>query len=130
MTINKALFSSSSKDYRTPKHLYDELNAEFHFELDVATTADNPLGTKYFYTKEDDALSKPWDKTTFCNPPYGLKIGKWVEKASIDSVRYGVTIVMLLPARTDTQWFHNYIYNGNNRNNEDSGIEPRFLKGN
>ncbi len=130
--------SSGSKDYRTPKRLYEELDAEFHFQLDAATTKDNPLGTKYFYTEEDDALSKPWNKNaTFCNPPYGLKIGEWVRKGYLDSVKYGVTIVMLLPSRTDTRWFHAYIYNNNNGNNnnnnniknQDPNIEHRFLKG-
>lgn len=82
------------------------------------------MGTKYFYTMVDDALSKPWDKdATFCNPPYGLKIGEWVKKGSLDSIRYGVTIVMLLSARVDTRWFHDYIYK------KEPDVEIRFLRG-
>ena len=56
-----------------------------------------------------DGLSQPWTGVVWCNPPYGRKIGKWVEKA-VASVSEGATVVMLLPARTDTQWFHRYIY--------------------
>ena len=62
MTLSKVLFSSDSQEYKTPRDLFDKLNKEFRFELDVATTEDNPLHTKYFYTMADDGLSKPWDK--------------------------------------------------------------------
>jgi phage N-6-adenine-methyltransferase len=123
MVISKVLYSSASQEYRTPKHLYDKLNEEFHFKLNSATTEDNPLGTKYYYTINDNALSQPWDKdATYCNPPYGIKAVEWIKKAWDDSRKYNVTIVMLLPSRTGTRWFHEYIYNKPN-------VEIRFLKG-
>ena len=58
-------------------------------------------------------------ETVWCNPPYGREIGKWVEKAYNESLA-GVTVVMLLPARTDTKWFHDYIY---------GKAEIRFVRG-
>ena len=70
------------------------------------------------YTIKDDALKQKWDGIVFCNPPYGKQIKKWVKKG-YEEAMIGSTVVMLIPARTDTQWFHDYCLKG----------EIRFLKG-
>jgi len=80
--INKALFTSSTPEWATPQLFFDELNKEFNFTLDVCATKENTK-CKKFYTIEDDGLSKSWDnENTWCNPPYGRDISKWVKKAS------------------------------------------------
>lgn len=112
------MFSSVKDDWETPQDFFDMLNEEFNFTLDAASNSLNHKCKKY-YTKENDGLSQPWDYSTFCNPPYGREIGKWVKKAYEESL-LGKTIVMLLPARTDTKWFHDYILNNS---------EIRFIKG-
>lgn len=119
--MNKALLSSKKMDWRTPQAFFDDLNREFHFVLDAAAMPENAKCTQYF-TPETDGLSWSWDVggSVFCNPPYGRKIGKWVQKAYSEYVRGGVTIVMLIPARTDTSYFHDYIY---------GKAEIRFLRG-
>ena len=111
--MNKVHFSSSGLEWCTPQDFYDELDKEFNFTLDVAATKDNAL-CEHFYTAEEDGLSQPWNPPTgavFCNPPYGREIIKWVKKAYAEARLHPVTIVMLLPARTDTSYFHDYIYN-------------------
>ena len=119
---NSALFSYTTGEYITPKWLYDQLNEEFHFKLDPCTTEDNPLDTTFYYTKEDNGLEYPWDRSTFVNPPYGRDVGEWVKKAYDSVMKYGVIIVMLLPVRTDTKWFHDYIY-------KKPKVEIRFIRG-
>lgn len=116
--MNDVLFSSKSVVWETPQDLFDKLNAEFHFDLDVCALPENAKCEKY-YTPEDDGLSQPWNGICWCNPPYGRTIGKWVQKA-YETFAGGGTVVMLLPARTDTKWFHEYIYNK---------AEIRFIKG-
>ena len=116
--MNDVLFSSKSVVWETPQDLFDKLNAEFHFDLDVCALPENAKCEKY-YTPEDDGLLQPWNGTCWCNPPYGRTIGKWVQKA-YETFAGGGTVVMLLPARTDTKWFHEYIYNK---------AEIRFIKG-
>ena len=113
----KLMFSSETDMWATPQDFFDKLNEEFNFQLDVCATAENAKCEKY-YTKEQDGLSMPWTGTCWCNPPYGRDIGKWVAKAYASSA--GATVVMLLPARTDTRWFHDYIYGKS---------EIRFIKG-
>lgn len=119
--MNKALLSSGKMDWRTPKDFFRELDQEFHFGLDAAASLENAKCERYF-TQEMDGLSMPWGGygTVFCNPPYGREIGKWVQKAYSEYVRGGVTIVMLIPARTDTSYFHDYIY---------GKAEIRFIRG-
>lgn len=113
------MFSSKTDLWETPQDFFDRLNDEFHFNVDVCATPDNAKCGTYF-TKENDGLSQSWGGyTCWCNPPYGREIGKWVQKAYLSS-RDGSTVVMLLPARTDTKWFHEYIYNQ---------AEIRFIKG-
>lgn len=114
--VSRGLFTSSRDDWRTPDWLFDSLNAEFRFTLDPCSTDENAKCVKH-YTQVDDGLSQPWDgERVFCNPPYGRQIGRWVKKAAESRA----LVVMLLPARTDTRWFHNYIYHK---------AEIRFLSG-
>ena len=106
MTISKVLYSSKQEEYQTPKWLYDRLDSEFHFNLDPCTSHDNPLGTKYFFTKQIDGLAQSWDfvKSIYINPPYGRDIRKWLSKAYTSlQLNPDQVIVMLLPARTDTK---------------------------
>ena len=105
-----ALFSSASVEWETPPELFDEYNRRFNFTLDVAATDKNALCDRY-YPRDTDGLSQSWqtDGAVWCNPPYGKDIIKWVRKAYEES-RRGQTIIMLIPARTDTKWFHDYVY--------------------
>ena len=106
--INNALFSSASVEWSTPQDVFDKLNEEFHFTLDAAATPENAKCDRY-YTKADDGLKMPWGGHVWCNPPYGKTIGLWVKKAYESATENGSVVVMLLPARTDTKWFHSYI---------------------
>ena len=115
------MFSSATDNWSTPQDFFDKLNDEFHFTLDVCADENNHK-CEHYYTKEIDGLSRPWVGTVWCNPPYGRKIGEWVRRAYISSQIGSATVVMLLPARTDTRWFHDYIYNKSN-------TEIRFIKG-
>ena len=117
--IQQALYSSNTAEWATPQDLFDELDREFHFTLDPASTDENAKCAKH-YTLKDDGLAQDWTgETVFCNPPYGREIGKWVEKCA-KSAGGGATVVMLIPARTDTKWFHEYIY---------GKAKVRFLRG-
>lgn len=117
--MNKeVMFSSKSEMWETPQQFFDMLDYEFCFELDACAVKENAK-CKKFYSPEQNGLEQPWTGYVWCNPPYGRNIGKWVEKAW-KSAREGATIVMLLPARTDTAWFHNYIY---------GQAEIRFIRG-
>ena len=112
-------FSSKTPEWETPQDLFDQLNKEFNFDLDVCATKENAKCERY-YTKDDNGLIQDWSGNVWCNPPYGREIGKWVSKAYLESHK-GV-IVMLVPARTDTRWFHDWIY-------KCRSCEVRFLKG-
>ncbi len=105
------MFSSATGEHPTPQAFYDLLDAEFHFDLDAAATKENAKCPVYL-TKEDNALAVDWlgyGKNIFVNPPYGRGIGAWVEKA-YSTCQRGANVVMLLPARVDTKWFHRWIY--------------------
>lgn len=116
------MFSSKTDKWSTPQDLFDELNEEFHFTLDPCADETNHKCEKY-YTKEQDGLSQCWrGETVFCNSPYGKEIGDWIKRCYMHSVIDCGTAVMLIPSRTDTKWFHNYIYKNPN-------AEVRFLKG-
>ena len=117
--LNKALFSSNSNMWETPQVLFNELNKEFNFTIDVCATKSNAKCENFFSPKEDGLL-QDWSGMCWMNPPYGKSIKHWVEKAFIESRQENCTVVALLPARTDTKWFHNYIYHI---------AEIRFLKG-
>lgn len=116
---NKALFTSGSVEWATPQELFDRLNEEFHFTLAPCSTDENAKCRKH-YTKEQDGLSQDWTgETVYCNPPYGREMVKWIRKCYEHFVGGG-TAVMLIPARTDTKAFHEYIY---------GKAEIRFLRG-
>ena len=113
------MMSSNSNEWATPKLFFEELDKEFHFTLDPCATHENHKCDKY-YTKEQDGLKQTWGRyRVFCNPPYAREIPKWVKKEYEENEK-GTFVVMLLPARTDTRWFHDYIYNKH---------EIRFIKG-
>ena len=117
------LMSSKETGYETPHDLFDNLNKEFGFTLDAAASFENAK-CKTFYTEKDDGLSQPWAGNVWVNPPYGKYItDKWVKKAYTEAVERHAFICMLLPARTDTKWFHDYILNGG------TVVEIRFVKG-
>lgn len=117
--ITSGLFTSNTPEWETPQDFFDTLDEEFRFDLDIAANDDNHKCVRY-YTKEMDGLANKanWGGHVWCNPPYGREIGKWVKACS----EYAGLSVMLLPARTDTRWFHDYIYT-NPRS------EIRFIKG-
>ncbi len=113
--IRRVLFSSARGDWETPDDLFEGLNGEFNFELDACASKDNCKVSRYFSIDgtglAHDALQQDWSrfgKSIWCNPPYGRQIGKWVGKA-YEASQKGATVVCLLPARTDTRWFWNYI---------------------
>ena len=108
--ITTGLMSSLTDEWATPQALFDELNAEFGFELDVCADDWNHKCERYF-TKETDGLAQEWTGTCWMNPPYGREIGKWMKKA-VESAEAGATVVCLVPARTDTAWWHDYAAKG------------------
>ena len=96
--------------WSTPQDFFDKLDEEFNFTLDPCATPENAKCAKY-YTKKEDGLKQDWGgEVVFVNPPYGREIAKWVRKASEESKKPDTTVVMLIPARTDTTYFHDYIY--------------------
>lgn len=105
--MNKVLFTSNKSDWETPPELFKVLDLEYHFTLDVCATAENAK-CKNYITPEQDALAQTWTGVCWMNPPYGRNIGLWVQKAYESSLG-GATVVCLLPARTDTAWWHDYI---------------------
>ena len=116
----EVMFSSATDLWETPQDFFDALNREFRFGLDACATPENAK-CENFFTQKQDGLSQNWGGygTIWCNPPYGRKIGKWVQKA-YNEAQNGTTTVMLLPARTDTKWFHDFIY---------GKADIRFIKG-
>lgn len=118
--VSKTLFSSATNEWATPKDFYDILNKEFNFTLDPCATKQNAKCNKYF-TIDDDGLKQDWSNDiVFMNPPYGREIKNWVEKAYKESVK-GAVVVCLIPSRTDTRYWHDWIFN--------KASEIRFVKG-
>lgn len=116
----KACLSSKRDDWSTPQDFFDKLDKEFHFDLDPCADENNHKCETYF-TKEQNGLKHSWGgHTVFCNPPYGKEISKWVQYAYEQSRLPNTTVVMLIAARTDTRYFHEYIY---------GKAEVRFIKG-
>jgi len=116
--INPALMSSASVEWYTPKDFFESLEKKFgKFDLDPCATPESALCENYF-TKETNGLIHDWFGRVYMNPPFGREIKLWVEKAYKESLR-GVEVVCLLPARTDTKWFHDYCLKG----------DVEFLKG-
>jgi len=112
-------FSHDSDEWATPQELFDEINNEFHFDLDPCATEENHKCERYV-TKEQDGLKISWGGCrVWCNPPYS-QIDKWVAKAFYETKNDNTLVVLLVPSRTDTRYFHNYIYNR---------AEIRFIKG-
>lgn len=113
----KGLTSSATDEWETPQEFFDLLDAEFGFMTDVCATASNAKCAHYF-SPEVDGLAQPWTGVCWMNPPYGREIGRWVRKA-YESALEGATVVCLVPARTDTPWWHDYCMKG----------EIRFIRG-
>lgn len=114
----EVMFSSKTDNWATPQDIFDKLDEEFHFTLDPCADENNHKCEKFF-TKADNGLCQSWGGNVFCNPPYGKELGKWVEKAYKESLG-GACVVMLIPARTDTRWFHDFIL---------GKAEIRFIRG-
>ena len=109
--INKGLMTSTTDLWETPQAFFDEYDKLFGpFALDVCATPKNAKCPDYF-TKEDDGLSQHWVGKCWMNPPYGREIGKWMKKAK-ESAGSGTVVVCLVPARTDTRWWHDYAIHG------------------
>tara|TARA_Y100000310_G_C20598894_1_gene771963 strand:+ start:179 stop:580 length:402 start_codon:yes stop_codon:yes gene_type:complete len=108
MTFNRGLFSSASGNWETPVELYEELDREFHFDFDPCPN--NPTF---------DGLNISWGKSNYVNPPYGRDVGKWIAKGIAEAC-LGKRVVFLLPSRTDTKWWHEFIMKAD---------EIRFIKG-
>ena len=114
------MFSSNTNEWATPQEFYNKLNEEFNFTLDPCSTHKNAKCEKH-YTIIENGLNQNWGgETVFCNPPYGRSLKDWVEKCYLEGGKQNTTVVMLIPARTDTKYFHDYIYGKS---------EIRFLKG-
>ena len=118
--MQAALLSTGRDDWCTPQDFFARLDEEFHFALDAAALPETAKCALY-YSPEENGLTQSWDVggAVFVKPPYGRAIGAWVQKAHDESQK-GVTVVMLLPARTDTAYFHEYIY---------GQAEIRFIRG-
>ncbi len=114
------MFSSKSNEWSTPQHVFDGLNQEFGFTLDPASTDENAKCTFHF-TEKENGLIQDWSgEVVFCNPPYGNALKDWVKKCHDEGNKENTTVVMLIPARTDTSYFHDYIYHK---------AEIRFIRG-
>ena len=109
MNMTKGLTSTGNIVAETPKYLFDKISSIFNFSLDVCALPENAKCESY-YTPKDDGLSKPWRGGVWCNPPYGREISSWVKKAYEESQKeYNSFVLMLLPARTDTRWWWEYV---------------------
>jgi phage N-6-adenine-methyltransferase len=111
-------FSSRTDEWATPTDTFAALDAEFHFTVDVCANAENAK-CPIFFSQADDGLAQDWRGTCFANPPYGRAIGLWVAKA-YESALAGATVVMLIPARTDTRYWHAHVA---------KAAEVRFIPG-
>lgn len=108
MRFNRdTMFSSNTDLWSTPQELFDDLDRVYRFDVDVCATPENAKCST-FYTKEQDGLAQEWRGTCWMNPPYGREIGRWVAKARRSAEENGATVVCLLPARTDTRWWHEH----------------------
>lgn len=119
--MNKALLTSNKQFWETPPEVFNPLNEEFSFTLDPCAEATTAKCDK-FYTIHDNGLHQSWEgETVFVNPPYGRHLSKWIAKSYLESKKKGTTVVMLIPSRTDTKYFHEII--------KPYAKEIRFLKG-
>ena len=108
--LNRVLFSSERHDWETPEGLFASLDAEFGFEIDVCATPENTKCV-HFLSPEQDGLRQAWLGVCWMNPPYGPALQKWMAKAYSESLQ-GATVVCLVPARTDTRWWHDFAMRG------------------
>jgi phage N-6-adenine-methyltransferase len=108
---------NETNEWGTPQQMFDKLDQEFGFTVDVAASDSNHKCEKYF-TIANDGLQNSWDGVAWMNPPYGRVIKAWMRKAYEESLK-GNTVVCLIPARTDTAWWHDYAMKG----------EIRFIRG-
>jgi len=105
MTSHNVHYSSEKMDWGTPDELYSKLSRIYRFDLDAAADKANAK-CKRFYSVNDCGLTGTWaGARVWCNPPYGRQIGKWVQKAA-NEAHHAELIVMLVPSRTDTAWWH------------------------
>ena len=105
-----AAMTSNRDDWETPQALFDALDAVYHFDLDPASTDANAKCERH-YTVEQDGLKQPWGGfSVFLNPPYGRGMAAWMKKACESAREPNTCVVALIPARTDTAWFHDYVY--------------------
>lgn|SRR3990167_160136 len=118
MMLTTGMMTSNHDDWETPQEFFDNLNDEFHFTLDVCATHTTHKCPAYF-TPEFDGLSKKWTGICWMNPPYGREISKWIQKA-YKSAQEGASVVCLIPARTDTDWWQDYVL---------KATEIRFIRG-
>lgn len=114
MGNHEVLTSSKSMLWETPETFLQLVRELDVIGLDPATTPLNPTGAKAVYTPAEDGLVQPWvgHGLVYCNPPYGRQLQYWVKKASIEAAK-GAEIIMLIPARTDTKWFQEWILAAN-----------------
>ena len=111
---DQKLFSSASVEWATPQDLFDLLNDEFGFGLDAAAGPHNAK-CDFYIDKNQNSLTTDWityvnpGEAVWLNPPWGRKVGDWVAKAFSQAVQYRLTVVCLLPANTDTAWWHEYV---------------------
>lgn len=103
-------FSSKTDMWATPQAFFDKYDEKFNFELDVCANAENAK-CKHYFTEEEDGLAQEWTGVCWMNPPYGREIIHWMKKAYESSLE-GATVVCLVPARTDTKWWHEYAMKG------------------
>jgi len=108
MSLNQGMMTSGSDEWTTPSALFRALDRRFGFELDPAATRENALCPMYF-TKEDSGLLKSWRPwRVFVNPPYS-RVADWMRKCMDESEKGCPLICALIPARTDTHWWHAYV---------------------
>lgn len=115
--MTKGMYATGNTEVETPPELFELLHQEFEFDLDVCATSENTKCTRFF-SPEVDGLIQNWQGVCWMNPPYGNQISMWLKKAYEESLK-GITVACLVPARTDTIWWHDYCMSG----------EIRFVKG-
>jgi phage N-6-adenine-methyltransferase len=113
-------YSSKSYEWATPQDLFDRLHTEHQFDLDVCASHSNAKCPKFF-TRAEDGLAQTWAGRCWCNPPYGRQIGDWVRKAWESARTTAELVVCLVPVRTDTRWWQEYVIG--------TGAEVTYLPG-
>jgi site-specific DNA-methyltransferase (adenine-specific) len=123
--VSNVHFSSKTNEWETPIDFYKKLDDEFEFTLDPCCTIESAK-CLYYFTIEDDGLKQSWEnECVFMNPPYGRDIKHWIKKAKEEALNNEATVVCLIPARTDTNYWHDHIFSEYSKGN----AEIRFLRG-